>query len=86
MARVLITVEGKRGSDRSSERETGLFFACASSIDHNLLILIAPSFSSSTSQTHLVHLIHSMGGSIRKGMDTKVIHLICNSSGGDKYR
>uniref|UniRef100_A0A8W7P427 Protein ECT2 n=1 Tax=Anopheles coluzzii TaxID=1518534 RepID=A0A8W7P427_ANOCL len=36
--------------------------------------------------THLVHLIHSMGGSIRKGMDTKVTHLICNSSGGDKYR
>ncbi|XP_052899301.1 protein ECT2 isoform X2 [Anopheles moucheti] len=36
--------------------------------------------------THLVHLIHSMGGSIRKGMDTKVTHLICNSSGGEKYR
>uniref|UniRef100_A0A182SWQ4 BRCT domain-containing protein n=1 Tax=Anopheles maculatus TaxID=74869 RepID=A0A182SWQ4_9DIPT len=37
-------------------------------------------------KTHLVHLIHSMGGSIRKGMDTKVTHLICNSSGGEKYR
>uniref|UniRef100_A0A182QYH4 Protein ECT2 n=1 Tax=Anopheles farauti TaxID=69004 RepID=A0A182QYH4_9DIPT len=36
--------------------------------------------------TQLVHLIHSMGGSIRKGMDTKVTHLICNSSGGEKYR
>ncbi|XP_058125472.1 protein ECT2 isoform X2 [Anopheles ziemanni] len=36
--------------------------------------------------THLVHLIHSMGGSIRKEMNTKVTHLICNSSGGEKYR
>lgn len=36
--------------------------------------------------TRLVHLIHSMGGSIRKDMNSKVTHLICNASEGDKYR
>ncbi|XP_055621069.1 protein ECT2 isoform X2 [Toxorhynchites rutilus septentrionalis] len=36
--------------------------------------------------TRLVHLIHSMGGSIRKDMNTKVTHLICNTSGGEKYQ
>uniref|UniRef100_A0A182FD87 Protein ECT2 n=1 Tax=Anopheles albimanus TaxID=7167 RepID=A0A182FD87_ANOAL len=33
-----------------------------------------------------VNLIHSMGGSIRKDMNTKVTHLVCNNSGGEKYR
>ncbi|XP_058828946.1 protein ECT2 isoform X3 [Topomyia yanbarensis] len=36
--------------------------------------------------TRLVDLIHSMGGSIRKDMNTKVTHLICNVSGGEKYQ
>ncbi|XP_058457901.1 protein ECT2 isoform X4 [Malaya genurostris] len=36
--------------------------------------------------TRLVDLIHSMGGSIRKDMNTKVTHLICNTSGGEKYQ
>ncbi|XP_062552492.1 protein ECT2 isoform X2 [Armigeres subalbatus] len=36
--------------------------------------------------TLLVDLIHSMGGSIRKDMNTKVTHLICNTTGGDKYQ
>lgn len=27
-----------------------------------------------------------MGGSIRKDMNSKVTHLICNSAGGDKYK
>ncbi|XP_063700471.1 protein ECT2 isoform X1 [Culicoides brevitarsis] len=34
----------------------------------------------------LVNLIHFMGGSIRKDMNTKVTHLICNSSIGEKYQ
>ena len=37
-------------------------------------------------QTRLVHLIHSMGGSIRKDMTSKVTHLICNTVGGEKYQ
>lgn len=37
-------------------------------------------------QTRLVNLIHSMGGSIRKDMNCKVTHLICNSAGGYKYK
>lgn len=36
-------------------------------------------------QTRLVHLIHSMGGSIRKDMTSKVTHLICNTVGSEKY-
>uniref|UniRef100_A0A0K8TS04 Putative guanine nucleotide exchange factor pebble n=1 Tax=Tabanus bromius TaxID=304241 RepID=A0A0K8TS04_TABBR len=36
--------------------------------------------------TRLVNLIHSMGGSIRKDMNSKVTHLICNASGGEKYQ
>ncbi|XP_065079116.1 protein ECT2 isoform X3 [Ochlerotatus camptorhynchus] len=36
--------------------------------------------------TRLVDLIHSMGGSIRKDMNTKVTHLICNTTGGEKYQ
>lgn len=36
--------------------------------------------------TRLVNLIHSMGGSIRKELNSKVTHLICNSSSGEKYR
>lgn len=36
--------------------------------------------------TRLVNLIHSMGGSIRKDMNSKVTHLICNTSGGEKYQ
>ncbi|XP_055380892.1 protein ECT2 [Condylostylus longicornis] len=35
--------------------------------------------------TELVNLIHSMGGSIRKDMNSKVTHLICNATGGKKY-
>lgn len=34
----------------------------------------------------LVNIIHFMGGSIRKDMNTKVTHLICNSSMGEKYQ
>lgn len=34
----------------------------------------------------LVHLIHSMGGSIRKDTNSKVTHLICNAAMGDKYQ
>lgn len=37
-------------------------------------------------QTRLVNLIHAMGGSIRKDMNSKVTHLICNAAGGDKYK
>lgn len=36
--------------------------------------------------TLLVDLIHKMGGSIRKDLNSKSTHLICNSSSGDKYR
>lgn len=36
--------------------------------------------------THLVELIHTMGGSVRKDMNTKVTHLICDSSIGEKYQ
>lgn len=36
--------------------------------------------------TRLVNLIHSMGGSIRKDLNSKVTHLICNSSSGNKYQ
>lgn len=36
--------------------------------------------------TRLVNLIHSMGGSIRKELNSKVTHLICNSSSGEKYQ
>ncbi|XP_053956531.1 protein ECT2 isoform X1 [Anastrepha ludens] len=36
--------------------------------------------------TRLVNLIHSMGGCIRKDMNSKITHLICNQSGGDKYQ
>ncbi|XP_050094713.1 protein ECT2 isoform X2 [Anopheles aquasalis] len=34
----------------------------------------------------VVNLIHSMGGSIRKDMNTKVTHLVCKNNGGEKYR
>lgn len=37
-------------------------------------------------QTQLVHLIHYMGGSIRKEMSSKATHLICTNAYGDKYR
>ncbi|GAB0089910.1 ECT2 [Sergentomyia squamirostris] len=36
--------------------------------------------------THLVNLIHAMGGKIRKDMNSKITHLICNNSGGEKYQ
>nr|XP_036214948.1 protein ECT2 isoform X1 [Bactrocera oleae] len=36
--------------------------------------------------TRLVNLIHSMGGCIRKDMNSKITHLICSHSGGDKYQ
>ncbi|XP_067646398.1 uncharacterized protein pbl isoform X1 [Eurosta solidaginis] len=36
--------------------------------------------------TRLVNLIHSMGGCIRKDMNSKITHLICSQSGGDKYQ
>ncbi|XP_077293738.1 epithelial cell transforming 2 pebble isoform X3 [Arctopsyche grandis] len=36
--------------------------------------------------THLITLIHHMGGSIRKDMSARVTHLIANSSGGEKYK
>jgi hypothetical protein len=36
--------------------------------------------------TQLVHLIHFMGGSIRKEMNSKATHLICSNAYGDKYR
>lgn len=36
--------------------------------------------------TRLVNWIHSMGGSIRKELNSKVTHLICNSSSGEKYQ
>lgn len=36
--------------------------------------------------TKLVKLIHSMGGGIRKDMNSKVTHLISNVSGGEKYQ
>lgn len=36
--------------------------------------------------TRLVNLIHSMGGSIRKELNSRVTHLICNSSSGEKYQ
>lgn len=34
----------------------------------------------------LVELIHAMGGSIRKELNTRVTHLICNQSSGEKYQ
>lgn len=37
-------------------------------------------------QTQLVHLIHFMGGSIRKEMNHRATHLICSNAYGDKYR
>lgn len=37
-------------------------------------------------QTKLVNLIHSMGGCIRKDMNSKITHLISTHSGGDKYQ
>ncbi|XP_023033633.1 protein ECT2 isoform X2 [Drosophila willistoni] len=37
--------------------------------------------------TKMVHLIHSMGGCIKKDlMNTRTTHLICNQSGGEKYQ
>lgn len=36
--------------------------------------------------TRLVNLIHAMGGSIRKELNSRVTHLICNSSSGEKYQ
>ncbi|XP_055688272.1 protein ECT2 isoform X9 [Lutzomyia longipalpis] len=36
--------------------------------------------------THLVSLIHAMGGKIRKDMNSRITHLICNNSGGEKYQ
>ncbi|XP_073843943.1 epithelial cell transforming 2 pebble isoform X4 [Musca autumnalis] len=36
--------------------------------------------------TKLVNLIHSMGGCIRKDMNSKITHLISSHSGGDKYQ
>ncbi|EDV96869.1 GH16512 [Drosophila grimshawi] len=36
--------------------------------------------------TRLVNLIHSMGGCIKKDLNTKTTHLICNHSGGEKYQ
>ncbi|XP_043951377.1 protein ECT2 isoform X4 [Drosophila biarmipes] len=36
--------------------------------------------------TKLVNLIHSMGGCIKKDLNTKTTHLICNHSGGEKYQ
>ncbi|XP_052872644.1 protein ECT2 [Anopheles cruzii] len=36
--------------------------------------------------TNMIGLIHSMGGSVRGDMGTKVTHLICNYSSGRKYR
>lgn len=36
--------------------------------------------------TKLVHLIHCMGGSVRKDLNTSCTHLICNKSGGRKYQ
>lgn len=33
-----------------------------------------------------MNLIHAMGGSIRKDLNSKVTHLICNTSGGEKYQ
>lgn len=36
--------------------------------------------------TRLVNLIHAMGGSIRKELNTRVTHLICNQSTGEKYQ
>lgn len=37
-------------------------------------------------QTRLVNLIHSMGGSIRRELNSKITHLICNATGGEKYQ
>uniref|UniRef100_A0A1B0CPY3 Uncharacterized protein n=1 Tax=Lutzomyia longipalpis TaxID=7200 RepID=A0A1B0CPY3_LUTLO len=39
-----------------------------------------------THVTHLVSLIHAMGGKIRKDMNSRITHLICNNSGGEKYQ
>ncbi|XP_013101165.1 protein ECT2 isoform X3 [Stomoxys calcitrans] len=36
--------------------------------------------------TKLVNLIHSMGGCIRKDMNSKITHLISSHSGGEKYQ
>lgn len=36
--------------------------------------------------TRLVNLIHAMGGSIRKELNSRVTHLICNTSSGEKYQ
>ncbi|CRK99989.1 CLUMA_CG013280, isoform B [Clunio marinus] len=36
--------------------------------------------------TQLVHLIHFMGGSIRKEMNHRATHLICSNAYGEKYR
>ncbi|XP_002068972.3 protein ECT2 [Drosophila willistoni] len=35
--------------------------------------------------TKMVHLIHSMGGCIKKDLNKRTTHLICNQSGGEKY-
>lgn len=36
--------------------------------------------------TRLVNYIHAMGGSIRKDLNSKLTHLICNASSGEKYQ
>lgn len=51
-----------------------------------MLFLISFTFSTLFFQTHLITLIHHMGGSIRKDISARVTHLIANCCGGEKYR
>lgn len=55
-------------------------------VSHLCIITIMYALYASLLQTHLITLIHHMGGSIRKDMSARVTHLIANSSGGEKYK
>ncbi|XP_041358738.1 protein ECT2-like [Gigantopelta aegis] len=50
------------------------------------LILCFTGFKVRDQLCHLVDLVHHMGGSVRKDINSKVTHLIANASGSQKYK
>ncbi|XP_077987561.1 protein ECT2-like [Glandiceps talaboti] len=50
------------------------------------LIICFTGFRKKEEITHLVNLVHHMGGSIRRDFTTRVTHLVANATNGSKYR
>ncbi|XP_022238533.1 protein ECT2-like [Limulus polyphemus] len=50
------------------------------------LILCFTGFRKKEDMCNMATLIHHMGGSIRKDFNTKITHLVANSTAGEKYR